>query len=111
MSLIMVSCSIKAKQTVKSGFFDSCKSKNVEELVDGYLENPTWSAFVASDNNTYVNVTGRIKYSIRSANNEFVKIQFLVDGDRFAVNTLEINYKPRNLYQISSFVGNMCNSK
>lgn len=102
---LIFGCSIKAKYDVKNGFFNVCKNNTVEKLIAGYLENPIWTAFVASDNNTYVEIKGFIKGS----NNQLrVLVQFFVKDSEFEIKKIEINNAQQSNIEIENFVVRMC---
>jgi hypothetical protein len=103
----VISCSSEAENTVKKGSFKACGTYKVGDLIDSYVEDSKWESIVATDNNTYVNVKGKIlQYSMPST----IQIQFRVEGESFEINSIEVNGKEQNMFYMAALVNNMCDN-
>jgi len=91
---------------VKKGQLDSCESKTVEQMVDGFMDSARWSNLVADDGNSYVNIKGGITYENKPGE---ALIQFkILSGGRFQFNALEINDTPQNALVAGILLRAMC---
>ena len=91
---------------VKGGQLDSCPSKTVEQMVDGFMNLPSWSSLTAEDGNNYVNITGGITYDNKPVE---ALIQYqVVSEERFEFNALEFNDIPQNAIVAGSLLTAMC---
>jgi hypothetical protein len=91
---------------VKGGQLDSCPSKTVEQMVDGFMNLPSWSSLTADDGNDYVNITGGITYDDKPIE---AAIQYkVVSEERFEFNALEFNGIPQNPLVADTLLTAMC---
>lgn len=104
-AITFMSCASKEESTVKNGSFKACENNKVGELIDSFVEDAKWETIVASDNNTYVNVKGKILMYNSPAN---VLIQFRVDGESFEIYSVEINGEGQNVFLKAALVEKMC---
>jgi len=79
---------------VKGGQLDSCPSKTVGEMVDGFMGSPSWSSITAEDGSNYVNISGDITFHEKPVR---ALIQYKLNEDEtFEFNALEFNDVPQN---------------
>ena len=108
-SLLLLGCGGNDSRLslVKNGAFDFCPQATVKEMVDSYIANPSWEAFVATDGNDYVNVEGQIYYYEALVD---MLLQFRVndDMDRFEVNAFEIEGESQYEFMTNALLENMC---
>lgn len=92
---------------VKNGVMDFCPQVSVKEMVNSYIANPDWEAFVATDGKDYVNVEGQIYYYEELTD---MLLQFKVNtaSSRFEVNAFEIDGIPQNVFMSNALLENMC---
>ena len=106
--LFVGSCSADSRlNLVKNGVFDFCPQKTVKQMVNGYIANPKWEAFVATDGEDYVNVTGQISYFDKPVD-MLLQFQVNTDSERFEVNAFEMDGVPQNYFMSDSLLENMC---
>ena len=93
--------------SVKGGVLTSYPNKTVEQMVDKYFSYPKWEAIVATDRNTYVNITGKISYDNKNVN---VLMQYKVNTDNsFELKALEFDGVPQNLIVYNALIESMYN--
>jgi len=95
----------KAVKMVKYGTLDMCPDVTVEEMVNGFMGNPSWEEIKGTDRNTYVNISGDITYF-----NKPVKalLQFKVGTNTFEFNALEFNGVGQNPILANALLVKMC---
>jgi hypothetical protein len=100
-------CKAKMDDTIKKGYFDSCRKYNVETLINGFFANPKWESFISPDDDKYhLNVSGQIMYDNAPAN---AIVQFEIhDDERWQINAFEINGEPQEDFMIAGLVDEMC---
>jgi len=91
---------------VKTGKLYSCPNYTVEAMVKSYVGKPKWEHGASSDGKDYVNIRGKIMFNNKEAN---LVMQFLVVGDIFEFNALEVNDVPQNEI-FSELVSEMCSA-
>lgn len=92
---------------VKGGKLDSCPSKTLGEMAQGYMGSPSWEGNVSEDGQDFVNLRGDITFNGKPIS---AMMQFFVDieGGTFHFNALEFNEIPQvNLLAIG-LLNNMC---
>lgn len=107
--LIIASCKSKMDDSIKKGYFDSCKKATVEQLVNNFFNNPKWESFVSPDDDRYhLNVSGQIQYDEKAAN---ALIQFeVLKNKKWQINAFEINGEPQDDDVIEELISEMCTS-
>lgn len=76
---------------VKDGHLQSCPSHTVDQMVEGFMESPSWKSGKSEDGKTYVNIEGGITFHDKPVR---AMIQFIVEGDNFSFNAFEMNGVP-----------------
>ena len=90
---------------VKNGTLYSCPNYTVEQLVNGYMGNPSWSSGTSTDGIVFVNIEGDITYMDKEVR---ALMQFEVKNETFEFRAIEINNVPvMNLLAIG-LLNNMC---
>lgn len=92
-------------EEIKNGTLNACSNYTIKELIDNYMENPSWSK-EKSDKGYYVyNVKGESYYNDELAN---ILIQFAVDNDDIVIKSFEINKQEQSSTLYDSLVSDMC---
>ena len=108
-SLLFTSCDSPEVSSIKTGSLGSCSDRTVDEIVSCYMASPSWESIVATDGNTYVNVTGGIQYDGKDVN---ALLQFLINpDDTFEANAFELNGIPQNFFLLATLTNEMCECK
>ena len=90
---------------VKGGHLTSCPSKTMEQMVNGFMGNPSWEGLTGTDGNSYVNVSGNITYMDKEVRATY---QFKVNENTFSFNALEFNGIPQNTFMANILLDKMC---
>ena len=91
---------------VQGGKLESCPSKTIEQMVDGFMGFPSWESLVAEDGNNYVNISGDITYAGKPIK---ALLQFKVNKDEtFEYNALEYNGVVQNNLESMNLLTTMC---
>ncbi|MBW8018040.1 MAG: hypothetical protein FVQ82_17870 [Planctomycetes bacterium] len=95
--------------TVKEGNFTACQGYKIGSIIDKFLYLPDWSSFVGEDGKSYVDVSGKYKFTNKPVD---FSLQFVVDDQTgsFNVQALKVNGVPQNNLIIVSLVDKLCNS-
>ena len=106
-SFLFAGCSADSRLSlVQNGVLDSCPDATVKQMVNNYVGNPKWEAFVATDGEDYVNVEGEISYDNLPAD---MLLQFqIIDSQNFMVNAFELNEVPQNIFMQAALLESMC---
>lgn len=78
---------------VKSGRLDAFPDVTVGQLIENFLESPSWDAGETNDGKNFVNVEGRMLYYDKPVRGT---LQFLIHGEQFELRAFEINGVPQN---------------
>lgn len=94
---------------VKNGTLEKYPQKTVGEAFDGFMGNPKWEAIVATDNNPYVNVRGKLMYGNKEVT---AAIQFRIyrEQNTFEIKSIEIEGKPGNMFELWALMEKMYSS-
>ena len=94
---------------VKNGKLSLCPNATVDQMVDSFMDSPSWESGETKDKEIIVNVSGGISF-----NDKPVKavIQFKVDrkNETFGTNALEFNEVPQALAMAVGLLKKMCES-
>ena len=91
---------------VQGGKLESCPSKTIEQMVDGFMGFPSWEGLVAEDGNNYVNISGDITYSDKPVR---ALLQYKLNQDEtFEFNALEFNDVPQINFIAMGLLEKMC---
>lgn len=82
--------SAEVKQ-VKGGVLQMCPNHTVEQMVDGFMGNPSWKSGKSADGKVFVNVEGDITFHEKPVR---ALVQFIVEGDNFSFGAFEMNSIP-----------------
>ena len=84
-----------------------CPETTLKEMVNNLVDSPKWSAFVADDDEDYVNVEGSIEYLEQPVD---MLLQFNVDTKKetFEINYLGFNEISQNIFMQSLLIEEMC---
>ena len=108
-SFLFVGCSSTDSRIslVQNGSMEACPDATVKEMVNNLVDSPKWSAFVADDNEDYVNVEGSIEYLEQPVD---MLLQFNVDTKKetFEINYLGFNEISQNIFMQSLLMEEMC---
>ena len=106
LGVLFFSCDSPEVSSIKNGSLGSCPDRTVDEIVSCYMASPSWESIVATNGNTYVNVTGSIQYDGKDVN---ALLQFLINpDDTFEANAFEINEIPQNFFLLAALTNQMC---
>lgn len=99
----------KAVAMVKGGTLSLCPGHTVEQMVNGFLDSPSWESGESKNGAEFVNVSGGITLSGKPVN---AVVQFTVDeaGGTFQYNAFEINEVPQNNFMATALFKKMCDS-
>lgn len=114
-SVVCLSCGDKvvgagddtALEIVRNGHFTADESQTpIDDLASCYFGNAKFRSLRSGDGNTYVNLTGKIRYSDRSVD---ALLQFQVDkrARSFEVNAFEMNNIPQNMLLTGGLISSM----
>ena len=94
---------------VKGGKLQMCPNATVEEMVDGFLGDPSWESGKSNDGQEFVNVEGKMTFQEKEVT---AKVQFFINKDRtsFQYNAFEMNDIPQNNFIASALLSKMCES-
>lgn len=101
----LASCSDYMEALVRSGSFNVCPDKTVDQLFAQHLNGTEWDSFFGDDGEFYVNCTGQGAYNSTYSD---ILIQFIVTGDEWEINAIEVNSIPIDEYEIEAAVIQMC---
>ena len=91
---------------VQGGKLESCPSKTVEQMVDGFMGSPSWASITADDGVNYVNISGDITYADKPVR---ALLQYKLNQDEtFEFNALEFNGVPQNNLIAMGLLEKMC---
>lgn len=76
---------------VKEGALHSCPSHTVGQMVEGFMESPSWTSGKSDDGKKFVNIEGGITFHDKPVR---AMIQFIVNDDGFSFNAFEMNGVP-----------------
>ena len=105
LTLGIASCSDYMEDLVRSGSFNVCPNKTVDQLFAQYLNGTEWDSFIGDDGEFYVNCSGQGEYNSTYSD---ILIQFIVLGDEWEINAIEVNSVPIDQYEIEAAVVLMC---
>lgn len=110
-SLMLVACG-KTDETVamvKGGTLQVCPGATVEQMVNGFMENPSWTPVMGENNVKFVNVGGNISYAEKPVR---AVVQFVVNEKEgsFQYQAFEINEVPQDNPTASALLEKMCES-
>lgn len=100
-----------AIKLVKSGHFNDCPGRTVEESVNGFFGSPQWESGIGSDGPTkgllLVNLQGKAQLLGRDVDS---LLQFIVDEQNgtFQAHALEINGVPQSPLIMLGLLSDMC---
>lgn len=99
----------KAVAMVKGGTLSLCPGHTVEQMANGFLDDPSWESGVGNNGTEFVNVSGGITLSGKPVT---AVVQFTVDetGGTFQYNAFEINEVPQNNFMAAALFKKMCDS-
>jgi len=91
-SLLLVGCfESKEVAMVQSGSLTLCPGKTVKQMVDGFMGSPAWQSGASNSGQSFVNIEGDITYQDKPVR---AMVQFLIAGEQFSFNALELNGVP-----------------
>lgn len=107
---VFTSCSLfdsAEVQMVKTGKLGTCPNKTVEEMVNGFMGNPSWESGVATTGQEFVNIYGDITYYDKPVR---ALIQFVIYKDKgtFDLQAVEFNGVPQNALISMAVLQKMC---
>lgn len=105
-SLSLTACfdSSEVKQ-VKGGVLQLCPNHTVEQMVNGFMGNPSWESGKSSDGVVFVNVAGDITFHDKPVR---AMVQYFVTGDSFSFNAFEMNGVPSANLIAVGMLNKMC---
>jgi hypothetical protein len=107
--IIMASGCTESKevQMVKKGKMSSCPDATVEQLIDNFMESPTWESDESTDGKTFVNIEGDMTYAERPVN---ATMQFIINKKKgtFEFKALEFNSVPQMNIMALGLIKKMC---
>jgi hypothetical protein len=91
---------------VKNGSLQIAPDKTVEELVNGFMGNPTWESGVTTEGDKFVNVTGNITFHGKEVE---AVLQFEVDKNNknFSIRACEFNGIPQSNFMMIGLLTKM----
>lgn len=95
---------------VKGGELSICPNSTVEQMVDGFMDSPSWDSGTTESGVNFVNISGGI--TLRDKPVKGV-IQFVFTDNantKFKYNAFEINGVPQNNSMAVVLIRNMCKS-
>ena len=105
-TMSLLSCSDNPTvEMVKNGSLESCESKTLGEMVEGFMGSPSWSSGVTQENQEFVDVDGTIMFADKEVE---ASLQFLVNSETFEYNALEFNGVPQNNFVAMGLLNKMC---
>ena len=91
---------------VQGGKLESCPSKTIEQMVDGFMGSPSWASITADAGINYVNISGDITYAEKLVR---ALLQYKLNQDEtFEFNALEFNGVPQNNFIAMGLLEKMC---
>ena len=90
---------------VKNGKLESCKTKSLVEMVDGFLGTPSWSSGITEEKQKFVNIKGMMTVAGKEVE---ALLQFFVDDETFQYIALEFNGIPQNNLIAMGLLSKMC---
>jgi len=109
MALENRSSSNKEIEIVKQSSLEMCPNATVEQMVDGYISNPSWESDVSDDGVKFVNISGEITYLNKTVD-ALLQFTFTKDGTSFKYNYFEMNEMVQNDFLANALLSNMCES-
>jgi hypothetical protein len=110
-ALMMGSCGAldPAVAMVKGGTLQSCPNATVEQMVNGFMGNPSWESDVAGNSVKFVNIGGDMTIFEKPVR---ATVQFVVDEEAgsFEYQAFELNGVPQNNLMAASLMAKMCES-
>ncbi len=108
-SLLFVGCSSTDSRIsiVQESSVQGCPQSNIKEMVDNFVDRPKWSAFVAEDNNDYVELEGGITYDDQPVD---MVLQYKVDkeNESWEFAYIGLNDISQNLFMYGALIEAMC---
>lgn len=94
---------------VKNGTLQMCPGSTVDQMVDGFMGDPSWESGKSDDGKEFVNAVGKITLQEKPVT---AKVQFLIDKKQnsFQFNAFELNDIPQNNLMAMGLFGKMCES-
>lgn len=94
---------------VKGGNLQACPGATVEQMVNGFMGNPSWEAGSSEKSEKFVNVSGDITYAEKPVR---AVVQFMVNekNNAFQYQAFEINGVPQNNLIAMALLSKMCES-
>ena len=90
---------------VKNGKLESCTTKSLVEMVDGFLGSPSWSSGITEEKQKFVNIEGMMTVAGKEVK---ALLQFFVDDETFQYYALEFNGVPQNNLIALGLLSKMC---
>jgi hypothetical protein len=105
--LFLSACSESAEiKMIKEGKLNNYPEKTIGEAVDGFFGNPKWEKLIAEDGLTYVNVSGKMTFMEKEVDG-LLQFKISESGDRFEVNSFEMNEIPQNKLMLVGLINKM----
>ena len=110
LSLIITGCNdTKEIETIKEGHLYMCPTATVEEVVNGFMGDPSWESGITEDGIKFVNISGDITYAGKPVR-AVIQFVFSKDGTSFEYNAFEINGVPQSQLMAAALLRKMCES-
>jgi hypothetical protein len=92
---------------VKNGKLQSCPTKTVGQMVEGFMGSPSWVSGETEQGKKFVNIEGSITFRGKPVDSV---LQFYVEPDKgtFKFNALEFNEVPQANFITMALLGKMC---
>jgi len=100
--------SIEVK-TIKQSSLSMCPNATIEQMVNGFMENPSWDSGVGANGKKFVNISGGITYMNKPVNG-VLQFVFSNDNTSFQYSAFEINEIPQNTFIGNELLTKMCKS-
>lgn len=81
--------------TIKQSNLGMCPTATVEEMVDGFMRDPSWESDITEEGIKIVNISGDITYADKPVR-AVLQFFFSEDETSFEYNAFEINEVPQN---------------
>ena len=108
-SLLFAGCSSTDSRIsiVQESSVQGCPQSNIKEMVDNFVDRPKWSAFVAEDDNDYVELQGGITYDDQPVD---MVLQYKVDtkNESWEFAYIGLNDISQNLFMYGALIEAMC---
>ncbi len=110
LSSIITGCSdTKEVGTIKQSKLEMCPTATVEEMVNGFMGDPSWESDITENDIKFVNISGDITYADKPVR-AVLQFFFSKDGTSFEYNAFEINEVPQNQFIAGALLEKMCES-